>query len=366
MTKTQSTPELEAFLAEIKQQRKLADDSVKKYRQKLALFHQETCGTPFKNIDFLKDHVDLLIPLIQLQSKSAARSTYSAFYACCQSPDKWVRHGFERASKLFKAGMEELNQQYQERKKKQPHSDKQLKNWVKLEHLFKLQHRLYRNACKVKKQHAEGTALKWRDFKDIQDCLIVTMYLNHRKANEKYPAWYVLHDISMNLPDESQASLPAPKRLEWCYVEVRDFSDNLMNNMPDDKNLLVVNGEKHDRKRLWFAKQKNKREHFEPVHRMLNSALELQLWGKSQLKQQAVKTHSRLLINQKGQPLKPKNLADYIREAFSSVSECMTTNLLRHIVAEETGHDSNVKKQVEEQMVGMNHSEHTHNLVYST
>jgi hypothetical protein len=98
---------------------------------------------------------------------------------------------------------------------------------------------------------------------------------------------------------------------------------------------------------------------------MLNSALELQLWGKTQLKQPAVATHNRLLVTQKGQPLKPKNLADYIREAFSSVSPSMTTTLLRHIVAEETGHDSNLKKQVKEQMVGMNHSEHIHNLVYS-
>jgi hypothetical protein len=366
MKSYQNTPELDAFIDTIQAQRKLAESSAKKYRQKLGIFHEETCKTPFKDITFFKNHLELLITLINLQSPSSARSTFSAFYACCLTPERWIKPGYERSARLFKAGMELLNQKYQDEKKVNPHSEKQLKNWAKLKDLFKLQTTLYRRACKVKRDHPEGSRLKWRDFKDIQNCLILTLYINHRKAKESYPPWFVLADPSMNLPDENQPSLPAPKRLEWAYVEVTDTSSTTLNNLPSDKNLLLVGGERHDRKRLWFAKQKNKREHYEPINKMLNGALNLQLWGKTQLQKERVNQHTRLLITERGDPLKPRGLADFLKQACLPVSNCMTATLLRHIVAEETGHDSNAKKQVEEQMIGMNHSEKVHNLVYST
>ena len=321
----------------------------------------------FDGLDFLSLRQEDLFNAIEKENNPSARSSYSCLLGALTNKNKTpISSAFNGVVEKLRTNMELKNQDYVDRKTKEPHDEQQLANWVSVEALKKYQRKVVRAAVGVKTK-CEDKELTWNDFKTIQKAVIVTLYINYRKQNEKYPSWFKALASSTELPDISTASHIAPKRLEfgdlhivWHYYCSQGVP------VENDVNTLYVAGDLPRHKRLWLTKQKNStKPHWEYVNVMMNKAINLQLWAVEKYLPQQETRLDRLLILKSGDRMNRSNLSDWVQQSFAGLGVDLTANSLRHIVAQETGVTSQEKKLLGEQLKGMNHSNDVHNLVYS-
>lgn len=347
---------------EIRERRKLSEGSMIKYKQKILKFHAAINGDEeFTGLEFLHTRQEDLMAAILEESSPSARSSYSCLLGALTNKDKTpIKECYAGVVDQLRINMELKNQEYVDKKIVEPHSPNQIKNWVSVGELKKYQRKVMRTAVDIQKRNQDSDEpITWNMFKTIQKATIVSLYINYRLEKEQYPSWYKA--ISKELPDISNASHIAPKRLEFGNLFV-----SYEKPFESTENTLFVGGKLSRHKRLWLCKQKNVKPHWEPINNIMNKAITLQLWAVSNLffLEKDEKCDS-LLVMKSGNKMDKSNLSDWIKKSFQDLGVEMTANTLRHIVAEETGPSEQEKKLLGEQLKAMNHSNEVHDLVYS-